>query len=333
MSHPIFTPRVPARAGTPFLTARLSRLRVGEIRRLLADMEPDDALIGRLAQDSRAGVRALARSLARGRERMHRLDARLEEMLAIERAFRGEGYRCIAGLDEAGRGPLAGPATVGCVVLPEEARLPGLDDSKRMTPAAREEMEARIKETARAWCVVVVSHLEIDELGILGAVLKGMRGAVERLALRPDIAIVDGNIEPGLVCRERAIVDGDSRCLSIAAASVLAKVTRDRIMAELDTRWPGYGFAEHKGYGCRTHVEAIRAHGPCEIHRFSFRTVIEEAPQGTVRAALEARIRNAESAVELDNVANGIRRASERIGESDLEYLREVYRECRKRFA
>lgn len=316
----------------PLLGTRLSRLSVAEIRKMIAETRPDDAVIERLSLDSRAGVRAIVRSLVRGRERMRRLDGRFDEMLAIERTLRSAGHCCIAGLDEAGRGPLAGPVTVGCVILPEDARLPGLDDSKKLTPSNREEMYARIVETARAWCVVVESHLEIDELGILGAVMKGMREAVERLALRPDMALVDGNVEPGLACMERAIVDGDARCVSIAAASVLAKVTRDRIMAELDARWPAYGFAGHKGYGCRKHVEAIRAHGPCEMHRFSFHTVIEEAPPGTVRAALEMRLRNARSAEELECAANGIRRNSGRIREKDLEFLREVYRACRKRF-
>ena len=320
MSHPLFG-------------KRLSRLSAANIRMLVEEAAPDDALIERLSRDPRAGVRAIARSLARVRERSLREETRLSEMLSIERTLREAGSRVIAGLDEAGRGPLAGPVTVGCVILPEDARLPGLDDSKKLTPAAREEMYGRILETARAWCVVAMSHLEIDELGILGAVLKGMRETVKRLALRPDMALVDGNIEPGLVCRERAIVDGDSRCQSIAAASVLAKVTRDRIMCEMDTRWPVYGFAGHKGYGCREHVEAIRKHGPCEIHRFSFRTVAEEAPRGTVRAALERRLRGSESADELDRVANGIRRNSKRIREEDLEFLREVYRACRKQFA
>jgi ribonuclease HII len=147
------------------------------------------------------------------------------------------------------------------------------------------------------------------------------------------MAIVDGNIAPGLACRERAIVDGDAKCISIAAASVLAKVTRDRFMVEMDARWPGYGFAGHKGYGCRSHLDAIRRLGPCEIHRFSFRPVIDDAPEGTVRAALEARFRAAGSLADLDRAARGVRRNGDHIGEATLECLREVYRECRSRFA
>jgi ribonuclease HII len=316
----------------PLFGKRLSRLSVADIR-MYIDMEtPDGALVERLERDPRRGIRAIAKSFVRERERERRIDDRMEELLAIERTLREAGSHAIAGLDEAGRGPLAGPATVGCVILPEAGGIRGLDDSKRLTAAVREEMYARIVETARAWCVVTVSHLEIDEFGILGAVLRGMRGAVERLALRPDMALVDGNVEAGLVCRERAIVDGDARCVSIAAASVLAKVTRDRIMRELDERFPQYGFGGHKGYGCREHTDAIRAHGPCELHRFSYHPVIDMSPQGKVRTALETRLGSAETAETLESAANGIRRNGERIGEADLDYLRGVYRECRKRF-
>jgi ribonuclease HII len=308
---------------------RLSRLSVAEIRALVESAPPDEAFMARLARDPRAGVRALAR----GSKRKNRAEARQVELLAIERNLRAEGFARIAGIDEAGRGPLAGPVTIGCVILTEDTRLPGLDDSKRLSPAVREEMYGRIVESAAAWSVVVMSHVEIDSLGILGAVLEGMRDSVGRLTAAPDIALVDGNREAGLVCRERTIVDGDRKCLSIAAASVIAKVTRDRIMRELDLRWPGYGFAGHKGYGCESHLEAIRRLGPCEIHRFSFRRVIEDAPPGTVRAALETRLRASGTPHDLECAAAGIRRAGERIGGNDLDRLREVYRECRQRFA
>ena len=317
----------------PLPTTRLPRLKVGEIRRLLESAEPDGAVIERLSRDPRAGVQALARSLVSGRERKRRLDVRMEDLRAFECSLRREGYHRIAGVDEAGRGPLAGPVAVGCVVLPENARLPGLDDSKRMTPKSRVAMERRIIETAEAWSVILVGHVEIDELGILGAVLEGMRGSVERLAVRPDFALVDGNVDPGLSCRSRTVVGGDARCMSVAAASVLAKCARDRFMVGMDERYPGYGFARHKGYGCQAHINAIRRLGPCGIHRFSFHTVIEEAPEGTVRAAIETRLRGAETPAELERAAHGIRRVDARIGEHDLARLREVYRECRQRFS
>jgi ribonuclease HII len=314
----------------PLFRKRLSRLSITEIRRAVADYPPDEALIAKLQRDPRAGVRALADSLENRRERGSRLETKHEEMLAIERGLRANGSNHIAGLDEAGRGPLAGPVSVGCVILPENIHLPGLDDSKKMSAKAREEMYARIAEEAVAWTVVLLDHLEIDELGIHGAVMEGMRRAVDRLGFRPDTALVDGRSLPGLGCRERAIVDGDALCLSIAAASVMAKVTRDRVMVEMDARYPEYGFAGHKGYGCEEHVEALRKYGPCPIHRFSFRTIAEVSPPGTVRAALEHRLRDASTAEDLERAAAGIGRNGELFGGETLEYLRGVYRECRE---
>ncbi len=314
----------------PLHRKRLSRLSITEIRRAIGDYPPDAALIAKLERDPRAGVRALAQSIGNHLERNNRLEAKHEEMLAIERGLRANGSRLIAGLDEAGRGPLAGPVSVGSVILPEGIHLTGLDDSKKMSAKAREEMYDRIAAEAVAWTVVLLDHLEIDELGIHGAVMEGMRRAVERLGTSPDTALVDGRSLPGLRCRERAIVDGDALCLSIAAASVMAKVTRDRVMVEMDARYPEYGFAGHKGYGCEEHVEALRRLGPCPIHRFSFRTIAEASPQGTVRAALERRLREAPTLGDLDRAAAGIGRNGELFGGETLEYLRGVYRECRE---
>ncbi len=178
-------------------------------------------------------------------------------MRAIERTLREAGNAVIAGVDEAGRGPLAGPVAVGCAILPDDANLPGLDDSKRMTPKSRERMYGLIVETARAWTVVMADHLDIDELGILGAVLKAMREAVERLTLRPDMAIVDGNIAPGLAMRERPSWTATPSAFPSRRPTVLAKVTRDRFMVEMDA--PGRLWVRgHKGYGCRSHLDAIR---------------------------------------------------------------------------
>lgn len=312
----------------PLSGKRLSLLGVAEIRRILQETPPDDATVEKLRRDPRAGVQALARTRCGSLNRAARLEERYGEMLAFESRYRIEGVCSIAGLDEAGRGPLAGPVSVGCVILPEEGRFPGLDDSKRMTPRSREEMYARLTGEARAWSVVLIDHLDIDELGIHGAVLKGMRLAVEALDVKPDLALVDGKFLPGLDCRERAVVDGDALCLSIAAASVIAKVTRDRFMVEMDERYPGYGFAGHKGYGCAEHVEALRRQGPCDIHRFSFHTIADTAPSGAIRAVLERRLRSTATRFDLERAANGIGRNSRYFREADLEYLRGVYREC-----
>jgi len=317
----------------PLSGKRLSILSVSDIRKLLVENPPDDAILEKLLSDSRSGVQTIARSYRGKRERISRIESHYEEMRAFERKFLREGAGVVAGLDEAGRGPLAGPVAVGCVVLPENVRFSGLDDSKKMTPKAREEMYELITAEARAWTVAVVDHLDIDELGILGAVMKGMRIAVDKLPLRPDIALVDGKSLPGLTCRERAVVDGDALCLSIAAASVVAKVTRDRIMTTLDSQYPGYGFAGHKGYGCREHIEAIRKLGPADIHRFSFHTSTSAAPPGASRAALERRLRGVETLADLERAANGIARNNSFFSEADLDYLRIVYRECRKKIA
>ncbi len=312
----------------PLSGKRLSLLSVTEIRDILRETPPDDLTVEKLLRDPRAGVRSLARSTRGRMDRARRMEERYEEMRAFEESCRTEGVCCIAGLDEAGRGPLAGPVSVGCVVLPDAVRFAGLDDSKRMTPNAREEMYDRITAEARFWSVAVIDHLEIDEVGILNAVMNGMRQAVHALGMRPDLVLVDGNSLPGLPCRERAVVDGDALCLSIAAASVIAKVTRDRIMVKLDEQYPEYGFAGHKGYGCAEHVNALRRVGPCEIHRFSFHTAADVSPAGTVRAALERRLRIASTLGMLDRTANGIGRNNRFFSDRDLDYLRGVYREC-----
>ncbi len=177
----------------------------------------------------------------------------------------------VAGVDEAGRGPLAGPVVAAAVVLDLSLEWDGLDDSKQLTAAKREALYARVLNGARAfrWCVV--GPRAIDRDNIRRATLYAMSRSVRGLALKPELVLVDGkDTAPGLTCEQRAVVDGDATCLSIAAASILAKVVRDRIMTRLDRVWPAYGFAKHKGYGSPEHMAAIREHGPCPAHRMSF---------------------------------------------------------------
>ena len=182
----------------------------------------------------------------------------------------------VAGVDEAGRGPLAGPVVAAAVVLAPDRRWDGLDDSKKLAPDMREEIFARVLNEARAFSWSVVGPRAIDRFNILRASLEAMRRAVIRLRVPPDLVLVDGNYPvPGLRCEQRAIVDGDARLLSIAAASVVAKVVRDRIMGRLDRVWPNYGFARHKGYATAEHLAAIACHGPCPLHRYSFAPVVE----------------------------------------------------------
>ncbi|KRB52250.1 ribonuclease HII [Phenylobacterium sp. Root700] len=179
----------------------------------------------------------------------------------------------VCGVDEAGRGPWAGPVSAGAVIL-DPARLPaGLDDSKKLTAKARAALELEIKDKALAWGVGLASVEEIEELNILQATGLAMRRAVEALAITPAFALVDGNYRFKLPCEIKTVVKGDSISSSIAAASILAKVARDRLMTEMDTVYPGYGFAAHKGYHAQVHVEALRTLGPCAIHRRSWEPV------------------------------------------------------------
>jgi ribonuclease HII len=201
------------------------------------------------------------------RPRWRRL-ARIEAGLTAGRAT-------VAGVDEAGRGPLAGPVVAAAVVLDASLDWAGIDDSKQVSAEVREASYARVLTQARAfgWCVV--GQREIDRINIRRASLEAMRRAVARLRVQPELVLVDGNaLVPGLAIEQQYVIDGDAQCLSIAAASILAKVVRDRIMTRLDRVWPQYGFAAHKGYGTAEHLAAIRAHGPCPLHRMSFTPVV-----------------------------------------------------------
>ncbi len=180
----------------------------------------------------------------------------------------------IAGVDEAGRGPLAGPLVVACVELDPARPIDGIDDSKRLTPARREALYDLIVAHARAHAVIIVEPAEIDRLNILQATLAGMRRSVEALAQRPELVLIDGNrVPPALPCAARAIVGGDGKEPAIGAASILAKVTRDRLMIELHDAYPHYGFAAHKGYPSPDHLAALALHGPCPAHRRSYAPV------------------------------------------------------------
>ena len=180
----------------------------------------------------------------------------------------------VAGVDEAGRGPLAGPVVAAAVILEPGGRWDGLNDSKQMSAETRETLYARVLIEARAFAWAVIGPRAIDRLNIRRARLEAMRRAVTRLRVAPTLVLVDGNVDvPGLRQPQHAVVGGDASMISIAAASVLAKVVRDRIMERLDRVWPAYGFARHKGYGTREHLDAIARLGPCALHRYSFTPV------------------------------------------------------------
>ena len=180
------------------------------------------------------------------------------------------GLRLICGVDEAGRGPLAGPVCAAAVILPEHLQIPGLNDSKKLTDKKRRELFPVIQEQAIAYGIGLASEQEIDEINILQATFLAMRRALEQLTVRPEIALIDGNRETDFGLPVKTVVKGDSLSANIAAASILAKVTRDNLMMELAQKYPEYGFEIHKGYGTKAHYEALRTYGPCPIHRKTF---------------------------------------------------------------
>lgn len=193
---------------------------------------------------------------------------RLEGMKGFEKEYRACGL--IAGIDEAGRGPLAGPVVAAAVILPEDAFLMYLDDSKKVTEKRREVLFDQIRETAVSYGIGMASPERIDEINILQATYEAMRKAIAALDPVPAVLLNDAVKIPGVEISQVPIIKGDSKSISIAAASILAKVTRDRMMKELDAVYPEYGFAKHKGYGTADHIAAIKQYGPCAIHRRSF---------------------------------------------------------------
>lgn len=188
----------------------------------------------------------------------------------IEDSFFAEGVQVICGVDEAGRGPLAGPVCAAAVILPPHIEIPGLNDSKKLSDKRRRELMPVIKEKALAWGVGFASHQEIDDINILQATFLAMERAIANLNVKPDLALIDGNREKDFGIPVKTVVKGDSRSASIAAASVIAKVTRDDLMLKEAEKYPAYGFEIHKGYGTKAHYEALRLYGPSPIHRMTF---------------------------------------------------------------
>jgi ribonuclease HII len=199
---------------------------------------------------------------------------------ALEKAARRSGARCVAGLDEVGRGPMFGPVVAAAVIFREGCRLPGLTDSKQLTEKQRNEFDAAIRDCAVAWAIAAVDVETIDRINIRRASLLAMRLAMEQLvvgldSLLPDFLLIDGRDTIEWPCAQQAVVGGDGRSVSIAAASVLAKVYRDRMLVELDAVYPGYGLARHKGYCSQEHLEALRRLGPTPLHRKSYSPVAQ----------------------------------------------------------
>ena len=197
----------------------------------------------------------------------------------IEDAAYAEGYTAVCGCDEAGRGPLAGPVVAAAVILPRGCEIPGLNDSKKLTEKKREVLFDVICECALAYAIAEASAEEIDEINILNASMLAMRRAVEALKITADYALIDGNTSRGFAIPTQTVVGGDAKSPSIAAASILAKVTRDRMCADMDAEYPAYGFAKHKGYPTKAHMDAVREYGPSPIHRKTFLKFLNEEPK------------------------------------------------------
>jgi ribonuclease HII len=260
----------------------VSEYALTELRRRLDAADSDTTwrrLVAALHADRRSGARALATSAERRALARRAEEHRMAQLFSRRRRMFREGARLVAGVDEVGVGPLAGPVVAAAVVLPERVDLPGLDDSKRLTPAARERLATWIQQQAVAVAVAEVSREEIDRLNILRATLEAMRRAVLALDVAPDHVLVDARRIPGIEAPQTAVIGGDREDGSIAAASIVAKVYRDAIMRRLHRRYPGYGFERHKGYGTREHLAALRCLGPTPAHRRSFSPVSQLAIQ------------------------------------------------------
>ena len=244
---------------------------IKEIKLLLEQTEKEQwhALFSQYRTDERAGVQKLIASYEKKLAKFHKEQERLEKMLEFERKY-GDTFSCICGIDEAGRGPFAGPVVAGAVILPVGLKIEGLNDSKQVSPKRREELYDVIMDQAVSVGVGMASPGRIDEINILQATYEAMKHAVEDLDVVPDLLLNDAVTIPQIPIRQVGIIKGDGRSLSIAAASIIAKVTRDRMMVDYDEIYPEYGFANNKGYGSKEHIEALKKYGPCPIHRSTF---------------------------------------------------------------
>jgi ribonuclease HII len=249
--------------------AALRRRYVDQARPLPQHIEAE------LRKDERAGARAILEAVARRRLATRAEGQRLRWLRKHEQALWTQGFTLIAGVDEAGMSPLAGPVVAAAAILPVGYRRTGIDDSKKLSAAERDELALHIKREAVAWGVGIAEPAEIDRINIYWAGLLAMRRAVEALEPRPDFLLIDARSLRELAIPQQGIVRGDAQSISIASASIIAKTTRDALMCELDQKYPGYGFARHKGYPVREHVQAIAKLGVVPIHRRSFAPVRE----------------------------------------------------------
>ena len=233
-----------------------------------AAFDEREALYEAYKEDTRAGVLAVINKYKKQEEKLLKEKERIEQMKFYEKKYDHVGYIC--GIDEVGRGPLAGPVVAGAVILPEDCQILYLNDSKKLSEKKREELYEIIMEQAVAVGIGYASHTRIDEINILQATYEAMRQAISKLKVAPQLLLNDAVTIPGVEIPQVPIIKGDAKSASIAAASIVAKVTRDRLMVEYDKTLPGYGFASNKGYGSTEHIEALKKFGPTPIHRTTF---------------------------------------------------------------
>ena len=247
-------------------------VKINEIKEIFENTPVQDmpSKLDEFRDDGRSGVIKLIEKYEKRYEAYLREMERLEEISAFEKELRSKGYRLIAGIDEVGRGPLAGPVITAAVILPENCRIEGINDSKKLSAAKREQLAEKIKAEAAAYAFGAASPEEIDDINILQATYRAMAKAIGALMPKPDFVLADAVTIPGIAVPQRGIIHGDARSISIGAASIIAKVERDAMMSAYDQVYPGYGFDRNKGYGSSEHIQALKEMGPCPIHRRSF---------------------------------------------------------------
>jgi len=327
------TPASTSRSCERDAATELAGMTIVQIRAQVAEWKSGDPGWALLEKDRRVGVRRLVVERRRRDAREQAESQRRERLLHFEQQLWSQGVRRVAGVDEAGRGCLAGPVVAAAVVLSPACVIARVDDSKKLSRTQREILYEEIVAKALAVGIGQVEAAEIDKLNILQASLKAMRLALENLPTPPDRVLIDGHLPARSPYPEQAIIDGDARSLSIAAASIVAKVHRDRLMCECDARYPEYGFAAHKGYGSAAHIAALDAHGPCPLHRRSFGPVAARIaePRSELFLSFEEGIYDCANLAELERLGQLVKEAADELAADELTALRGTYREQRDR--
>jgi ribonuclease HII len=290
-----------------------------------------------LAEDTRSGAKKLTQKFEKKAALEEKERKKLEALWHYEGEAALKGFKAVAGVDEAGRGPLAGPVVAGAVILPPGGAIKGVDDSKKLTPAKRDELFSVIQQTAVSWGVGQASVQEIDELNIYRASQLAMQRAIEALSVAPDFLLTDAMPLPAFSkIPQKPLVHGDGLSSSIAAASILAKVTRDRMMGQMHVKYPQYGFDGHKGYGTEVHVKALQEHGVCPEHRLTFGPVMEALAQKTSGGPFhfwKEKLQSSQNQKELHQAGLQVKRAAlGMLNEDEVELLRELFREKKETF-